>query len=226
MAISEYRWIIPLWTTSEWDGGYHIFGDEYKYRSSQQKRLSKKIKKLSKSGKISGIKTLKNRLKRIKKRDNKALNDYKKELAKKKTEKALKEQSEKTDKKIKKQGTKFLTDNELRKQIQRLQLENQYTALRRVYDRNKMEYGKKTSTKVLDKIGKTILEPSLINSSKNVVGDLITKLGKSTNTAINQGYQELLKDVFNTDYNNYNNNNKNNKLKNNRNNNYKKKKRY
>ena len=120
-----------------------------------------------------------------------------------------------------------MTDNELRKQIQRLQLENQYTALRRVYDRNKMEYGKKTSAKILDKIGKTILEPSLINSSKNVVGDLITKLGRSTNTAINQGYQELLKDVFNTDYNNYNNkNNKNNNNYNKQKNNYKKKKRY
>lgn len=208
--------------------GYHIFGDDYKYRSRDQKKVSKQLKKLGKSGanksNSSDYNKLRNKLKRLKKRDNKILSSYKKEVAKKRAINAIKKQAEKTEKKIKKQGTKNLTDNELRKQIQRLQLENQYTNLKRTYDRNKIAAGKSKSNNVLDRIGKSVLEPSLINSSKNIITDLLTKLGKSTNTAIEQGYQNLFKDIFGTDYSkDYSNKGNNyNKPKNN----YKKKKRY
>lgn len=182
--------------------GYHIFGDKYKYKSREQKNVVKQLKKLSKIGvnkkNNSDYSKLKNKLKRLKKRDNKELASYKKEVAKKRvqkiTERKVKQEKTKQEEtKIKKSGTKGLTDNELKKQNERLRLENEYFRLRSEYDRHKAEVGKNKATQIMNKIGRKVLEPAVTEASKNVLQDLLTNLGKTTNVEINKKYRDVLK---------------------------------
>ena len=190
--------------------GQHIFGDKYVYRSREQKNVARQLKKLNKTGrtKSANYTKLKNKLRKLKTRDNKTLSEYRKELLKKKAEKAvkkqtqkeankLKKQTQKENKELKKQGTKNLSDNELRKQNDRLRLENEYFRLKSEYDRNKAEAGKSSVSKVIDKIGKRILEPAATEATKAVLQDLLTKVGRTANTQIDNAFREQLKSLNN-----------------------------
>lgn len=169
----------------------HIFGDSKEYKSLGQFITSRKLKKIGKtSGKNSrAYKKLKAKLKSLRKRDS---SGYKKFLDEQK-EKKEKENKEKEIKKINNQTTdkiKMLSDNDLQKQINRLKMENDYYNTKKIYDEYKAEYGKSTTKKVLDTIGKQVLEPALIEAGKKTTTDLLTKLGFSTNDRMNEVYKE------------------------------------
>lgn len=180
--------------------GQHIFGDSYKYKSLGQIRLSRKLKSIRKKmgTNSSEYKKIKNKYKKVKKRDTKK---YVKFLEDQKNNKNSK--NDKSDNKIKKESNtnvrkiksiSELTDNELTKQINRLTNENKYYDLIEANKSYKNE-NKNITSKVLNKIGKKILEPALTESSKTVVQDLLTQLGKTTNNEINRYYRETLKSV-------------------------------
>ena len=98
--------------------GYHIFGDKYRYKSREQKKVVKQLKKLSKIGankKNSDYSKLKNKLKRLKKRDNKELASYKKEVAKKRVQKITEQKTKQEEKKIKKKRNKRINRQRIKK---------------------------------------------------------------------------------------------------------------
>jgi hypothetical protein len=169
----------------------HIFGDSKEYKSLGQFITSRKLKKIGKtSGKNSrAYKKLKAKLKSLRKRDS---SGYKKFLDDQKAKKE-KQTKEKEIKKINNQTTdriKMLSDNDLQKQINRLKMENDYYNTKKIYDRYKSEYGKSTTRKVLETIGKKVLEPALTEAGKEITTDLLKKLGFSTNDRINKAYNE------------------------------------
>ena len=167
----------------------HIFGDSKEYKSLGQFITSRKLKKIGKtSGKNSkAYKKLKAKLKSLRKRDS---SGYKKFLddQKEKKEKEIKKINNQTTDKI-----KMLSDSDLQKQINRLKMENDYYNTKKIYDEYKSEYGKSTTRKVLDTIGKKVLEPALVEAGRKTTTDLLTKLGFSTNDRINKAYKDVFK---------------------------------
>ena len=128
----------------------------------------------------------------MKKRDAKGYAKFLKEQQEKKQKNKSTNNKEKNSSEIvkTKKHVSNLTDNELRKLNDRIRLENDYNRLIREYNQNK-----RTATNTIKKMSKTVLEPALIGASKNVVQDLLTRIGKTTNIEINNMYKNSINDA-------------------------------
>lgn len=176
--------------------GHHIFGDRYKYKSIEQLALSRKVKKLGKNvnkNTNSEYRKLKNKLKKIKKRDK---NGYEKFLKENKENKELKKTVPKKEQINTKKTIKNLTDNELKKLNERIRLENEYYRSLDEYTKHNQqvkENGKNTTSKIISAIGTKVIKPAMTNAGKDVLQDLLTKIGQTTNDQINKSYKDAFK---------------------------------
>ena len=127
----------------------------------------------------------------MKKRDAKGYAKFLKEQQEKKQKNKSTNNKEKNSSEIvkTKKHISDLTDNELRKLNDRIKLENEYNRTIREYNQNK-----RTATNTIKKMSKTVLEPALTNASKNVVEDLLTKIGKTMNYEINESFKKSFKE--------------------------------
>lgn len=183
--------------------GQHIFGKDYKYKSIEQILLRRKLKKTNKSD--PGYNKIKNKLKRIKKRDAKGYSKFlqeqknkkiKIEEKKKQIEDQKKKEKEQINKNEIKKSIKTLTNYELKQQNDRIKMENEYYTLISEYNKNLERYGKNSASRAMKNIKNKIIKPALQESGKNVLQDLLTQLGKTTNTKINEKYSDIIKNKY------------------------------
>lgn len=178
--------------------GHHIFGDNYKYKSMEQLILSKKVKKLGKKvnkNTDSEYRKLKNKLKKIKKKDKKGYEEFLKEQKQKKEE-VLKKTVPKKEQINTKKTIKNLTDSELKKLNERIRLENEYYRSLDEYTKHNQqvkENGKTATSKIISTIGTKVIKPAMTNAGKDVLQDLLTKIGQTTNDQINKSYKDAFK---------------------------------
>lgn len=177
--------------------GQHIFGKDYKYKSIEQILLRRKVKKTNKSD--PGYNKIKNKLKRIKKRDAKGYSKFLQEQKNKKIKieekkKQIQDQKKKEKEQINTKKTiKNLTDSELKKLNERIRLENEYYRSLDEYTKHKQqvkENGKTATSKIISTIGTKVMKPAMTNAGKDVLQDLLTKIGQTTNDQINKSYKD------------------------------------
>lgn len=75
-------------------------------------------------------------------------------------------------------------------------MENEYYRLISEYNENLERYGKNSVSRAIENINNKIIKPALQESGKNVLQDLLTQLGKTTNTKINEKYSDTIKNKY------------------------------